>query len=253
MVCRCECGNLKLVLGASLRQGLTKSCGCGQKDFLKHYYLSPENLAKRRTNHLKKVDKFKKVELIGEYKRDNIKTEYKCLLHQEIHLAYPTNVARFGLKCCQLIAVKESSAKKKLNAEERYINFIRGKFKLIEDYQGKEIKILHFCLKHMELHLASPSQINNGRLKCCGREKLKIRAREKSEKASRIYDSKIAKFGKLKRIGKYIRSDVAIMHECLLHRERHTTSPDSAIQGGGLKCCFIAGRKDANQKNQINF
>ena len=253
--CRCECGNLKLILGASLRQGLTKSCGCAQKEILKNHYLSPENLAKRRTNHLKKVDKFKRVELIGEYKRDNIKTEYKCLLHQEIHLAYPTNVARgFGLKCCQLIAVKESSEKKKSDAEERYINFIQGKFKLIEDYQGKEIQILHFCLKHKELHLASPSQINKGSgLKCCGREKLKIKAREKSENASRLYDSKIAKFGKLKRIGKYIRSDVAIMHECLVHSERHTTSPDSAIQGGGLKCCFIAGRNDVNQKKSDQF
>lgn len=36
-LCECECGNKKIILGASLRQGLTKSCGCDHiKKIKKH-------------------------------------------------------------------------------------------------------------------------------------------------------------------------------------------------------------------------
>ena len=34
-LCKCECGNEAIVSGSSLRRGLTKSCGCLQKDLLK--------------------------------------------------------------------------------------------------------------------------------------------------------------------------------------------------------------------------
>ena len=35
--CQCECGNIKPVLGSMLRNGNTKSCGCGRYDGLKRY------------------------------------------------------------------------------------------------------------------------------------------------------------------------------------------------------------------------
>ena len=31
-LCRCKCGNQKIVLGKSLRNGHSKSCGCFKKD-----------------------------------------------------------------------------------------------------------------------------------------------------------------------------------------------------------------------------
>ena len=38
-LCRCECGNTKVVRGSSLRNGSTKSCGCYNKDsHIKHGY-----------------------------------------------------------------------------------------------------------------------------------------------------------------------------------------------------------------------
>ena len=184
--CICECGSLKEILAGSLRQGLSTSCGCAQKESVKKYFSDPKNLQKRKDNHIQKINSFKRVKLVGKYERDDINTEYKCLLHDEIHFAKPTNVARgFGLKCCQLSAITETSNKKKSEAEGRYFKSIKNKFELLEKYAGKEIKILHYCLKHKEIHLASPAQINKGSgLKCCGREKLKINGRKKSEKAA---------------------------------------------------------------------
>lgn len=37
-LCECECGNTSTVLGADLRQGYTKSCGCFQKESLRAYH-----------------------------------------------------------------------------------------------------------------------------------------------------------------------------------------------------------------------
>lgn len=31
-LCRCECGNIRIVRGSNLRKGLTSSCGCMQKE-----------------------------------------------------------------------------------------------------------------------------------------------------------------------------------------------------------------------------
>jgi hypothetical protein len=35
--CRCECGKEKDIDGGSLRSGLTKSCGCLQKEIVSHF------------------------------------------------------------------------------------------------------------------------------------------------------------------------------------------------------------------------
>ena len=62
-------------------------------------------LERRKNSHIKKNAKHKIVELVGEYSRDNIKTEYRCLIHNEIHPSTPTNIAQgHGLKCCKKAA-----------------------------------------------------------------------------------------------------------------------------------------------------
>lgn len=44
--CKCECGNEKIVLGTSLRNGNTKSCGCGKYDGIKKYNMEQSENAK---------------------------------------------------------------------------------------------------------------------------------------------------------------------------------------------------------------
>ena len=34
-ICQCECGNIKEIVGTSLRKGIVKSCGCLQKETAK--------------------------------------------------------------------------------------------------------------------------------------------------------------------------------------------------------------------------
>lgn len=57
--CRCECGNTTIVLGTLLRNGNTKSCGCGKFDGLKKY-----NLEQSEKNKIKIGTRFGKLVVI---------------------------------------------------------------------------------------------------------------------------------------------------------------------------------------------
>ena len=57
--CKCECGNVKAILGTSLRNGNTKSCGCGKYDGLKKYNLDQSESGKIPIN-----TRFGKLEVI---------------------------------------------------------------------------------------------------------------------------------------------------------------------------------------------
>ena len=61
--CKCECGNVKAILGASLRNGNTKSCGCGKYDGLKKYNLDQSESGKIPLNT--RFGKLKVIEDIG--------------------------------------------------------------------------------------------------------------------------------------------------------------------------------------------
>lgn len=67
-VCKCSCGNIVEVAGGSLRNGLTKSCGCYQKDMASKSHV--KNLIGKR---------FGKLEVISECGRTNAqKTTWLC-------------------------------------------------------------------------------------------------------------------------------------------------------------------------------
>ena len=48
--CRCSCGNIKVVQGYSLRKGLSKSCGCLQKQIMSDMLL--EDISNNKYGHL---------------------------------------------------------------------------------------------------------------------------------------------------------------------------------------------------------
>ena len=61
--CKCECGNVKAILGTSLRNGNTKSCGCGKYDGLKKYNLDQSESGKIPLNT--RFGKLEVIEVIG--------------------------------------------------------------------------------------------------------------------------------------------------------------------------------------------
>lgn len=103
--CKCECGNKKLILksGNWLRRAKgTKCCGCQHKKIREKALNKLNPISKRIERHKKNLAIFGKAELIGEYLGDRIKTKYRCLLHNQVHFAVPTNMGRGrGLPCCK--------------------------------------------------------------------------------------------------------------------------------------------------------
>lgn len=43
--CRCECGKIKIIRGQSIKRGITKSCGCLQKEVLVKMLTKPKGVA----------------------------------------------------------------------------------------------------------------------------------------------------------------------------------------------------------------
>lgn len=52
-LCRCDCGNEKIVRSTELLRGDTKSCGCGRKFQNSHNYKGVGKLAKSKFSHIK--------------------------------------------------------------------------------------------------------------------------------------------------------------------------------------------------------
>jgi len=54
------------------------------------------------------------------------------------------------------------------------------------------------------------------------------------------YDARIAKFGRVVRVGKYVNKRTKTLHRCLIHGKEYNVPPHQCMRGYGLACC----RKD---------
>ena len=113
-----------------------------------------------------------------------------------------------------------------------------GKAVRLEEWIDSRTPILHRCLTHGEEHKTSPSALVRGRgMKCCQKAaQIEEGARRRAEAAAR-YDKNIAEFGKVKRLEPYVKNNVKILHECLIHGEQGLLSPMDALVGKGIPCC----------------
>jgi len=105
------------------------------------------------------------------YKNTTTKVPHRCLVHNEVHEAVPSQLLRgSGLACCrreaQLIACGKQRDAAASVYQARLAEF--GKAELLGDYTNARTNTLHLCLIHNEQHLATPDQMIRGcGLKCC--------------------------------------------------------------------------------------
>lgn len=71
--CKCECGNEIIVLGTSLRNGNTKSCGCGKYEGIKKY-----NQIQSENNKIPIGTRFNKLVVIEDMGIIDGRRRYKC-------------------------------------------------------------------------------------------------------------------------------------------------------------------------------
>jgi len=188
-----------------------------------------------RERHIAEIAAYGKVELVGDYVSSGAKTAYRCIEHGEVHEVRPSHVRIGGtLLCC-------SSNRKKTQEEHAAALAKLGTVELVGEYIGTGAKTLYRCLKHGEKHLAWPSAALKGHgLKCCSRARRGenhsnfVSARDK-------YDRRIAKIGKVVRVGDYLGARKYTEHRCLIHGEVHPGLPTNLLRGHSLVCCRECG------------
>lgn len=97
--CRCECGNIIIVMGRCLKRGNTKSCGCYYRE-TRFKHSEENNLWKTRPNIAKMLlneeDGYKYSPGSGQ------KVDWKCPdCNNVIHNKAIANIVRHGLSCCR--------------------------------------------------------------------------------------------------------------------------------------------------------
>lgn len=107
----------------------------------------------------------------------------------------------------------------------------------VDPFEGTFTNIKHRCLIHNEEHESRPNHILQGHsLICCKWDN------SVNKKAKETYDERLAKIGRVERVGEYIDSNHKIFHRCIEHQEEHLASPRIVLSGKGLACCNRAKR-----------
>jgi hypothetical protein len=196
-------------------------------------------------DHKKKLEEYKKVELVGEWINTQTKTLYRCLRHREIHPAYPGNVMKgHGLSCCTREGQQRHRDTIHENAASTYDDKIKeiteGNITRVGDYINNRTPIIHFCHRHNESHPSRPGNILSGfGLHCCRIAWSLDQAVSRNEKAKNLYDKKLSEKsdGRFKRLDEYIDATTPILHYCTIHQEEHLAIPNKLLNGDGMKCC----------------
>ena len=193
-----------------------------------------------------KLAKIGKVEALEPYRGRKVAIKHRCLKHGEVQDATPSVLLRnCGLSCCRKEVSRANVVKlaKRAAATYRHRVDALGRVEVLEEYKGTHVPIAHKCLKHNEVHLATPSNIlAGGGLACCKKAGMQKHYQKLKDEAAASYKEKIAVFGRVELVGEYIDSKKPTLHRCLVHGEVHLTKPRYVLAGSGLACCHTTTR-----------
>ena len=205
---------------------------------------------KTREEHIADLAIHGRVELVGEWKGANYRTQYRCLEHGEIHAALAAScVQGKGLACCRAANAKRAGralgAARNAEAAKSYDAAIEGRLQRLAPYVDCDTPILHRCLLHGEEHEARPTNLRSGQgLICCKQAAIQTNATFQKGKSASRYEGAIA--GRLELLEEYKGAHIPVLHRCLIHGEKHLQAPTRGSRGG-LVCCRQAGTDTLTQ------
>jgi hypothetical protein len=166
--------------------------------------------------------------------------------HQLNFLEYASTAIFTGINNKNINYVKAAQAR---NAYPEKLAAI-GKLIALEPYINSGTPILHRCLTHGELQHCRPGNALMGKgLRCCRKASARTHGLRFAADAAAVYDAKLARIGRLKRLEPYVNCKTSIMHRCLAHGKEYRTIPERALRGSGLNCCrgdFLSRGPKAN-------
>lgn len=175
------------------------------------------------------------IEVIDTYINNKTPILHKCLKHNVIWKAYPSNILK-GYGCTQCGYEKIGHSHQK--SHEEYIQELKQKnidVSVLENYKGNNVPIQHKCLKHNIVWKIAPNNVLNGH-GCleCHKEKI----RNQLVKTHEMYVKEVQeKNPNIEVIGTYLNNKTPIEHKCKIHNYTWTTYPSNILNGHGCKYC----------------
>ena len=211
---------------------------------------------RRRNKAAAKYDtdlaKIGKLERLEEYQTALKPIMHRCLIHGLEKAITPNNaLSGKGLRCCQYAATQGANLLKSEKQRKSYDRVLveHGLLERIDPYIDATTPIRHRCLIHGYEDLQIPSQARNGRgLACCRNASVQRAATRRKNIAAKLYDKRLAEYGRIVRIEDYMGRQKKILHRCILHNEDHNIDPGNALQGKGLPCCSAGAGWDTLQR-----
>lgn len=181
------------------------------------------------------------VSLEGEYIKSDIKTEFKCLICENIFEAIPRNVkcrtnTRGGNGCPHCRRMNSINNKFK-HGEMRFLKALnKTQYTIICGYKNARTKVKLLCPQHGEFETLPHSIINGSSCNKCGNEKIGIALRKSFEEFSKDFKN-VDIFDEYELISTdYINCDSKIK---ILHKEcgkEYDVRPANFLNGGRCEC-----------------
>lgn len=228
-------GITRYVLTERIEKGLPESLWGSKPRTRQHTNESLDELILKR--HLK-------VERVGNLVDTKTNLVFRCLIHDELHPAQPSNVLQgSGLKCCAADhAAKQGRAKRDAAAAiyDKALAEANQFVARLGDYEGRANPIWHLCTKHWEWRCARPGDVLNGHgLKCCLIESNTARAHANRDRAKSEYIEYLKEYesGSFELVGDYVDRDTPVDHCCKRHNKTLPTRPGSLLGRQKMLCC----------------
>ena len=186
------------------------------------------------------------IEIVEKYVDAKTKILHRCLLDDYKWLVCPNKTLQ-GKGC-------PKCAKNNKKTHDEYVYELSSKnpsLKVIEEYKGCKIAIIHKCLIHNIFWKISPSSALKG--SGCS-ECLKEKISKKNKMSHENYVNEVKNINpNIVVLGEYINGNTTLLHKCLVHNIEWYTSPRSILNGSGCYKCGINKLKEQKTKTNEDY
>ena len=177
-------------------------------------------------------------ELMEFYVDAQTKIFHWCNKHKKSYLAKPNNIkSGKQLKCCGNEAKSDYKIKMALARHKEKIR-TRG-YLLTGDYQGMNVEVEYFCIRHQETDKRKPVIMNRGSavLECCKQERDKKIAQAKKKRSLEKLLNYLNGKDHIYYVGEFDGMLKKAKFGCRIHGHEDYALPANISKGKGLKCC----------------
>ena len=236
---RCNVHNVEwLVVPDSIFQG----CGCAQCKVDKDIANAQSKTKTHQQYLMELMDNNIAIEPLEEYINSHTNIRHRCKICQHEWDVRPGNILYgFGCPMCGIRKTKEVRMKTH-NEYIRQLSIKNSNIEVIEQYDGANTPIKHYCnLHNVEFYIRPSDALNGDGCKRCHHERI----RDSQVKSHDQYEEELIDRGvNIKVVDTYVNALTPILHKCLKCEHEWFAAPNNILRGSGCpKCNGSRGEK----------